>query len=377
MKDENIILLISFNEDESEMASIRWRRFKKYLERKNFRINWVTVKFPHIAKGKTILRKITYEIKLLNFSFKLSKRLEKSEIFKKNIVVLATIPVLDPLLVGFILKIRSKGKIKLILEIRDIYARTDLYNFNKIRRNIEILKESFYIKFVDKILYLTDEIKKHYCSYYKNLKNVKEGITITNGYDRDEYIQNKKVLKTKNFLEINYFGSFSGTRNPEILYKSLKKLKDNGNTNLEKIKINIFGKVEDYPLEMKIHQYGLNGTVLYHGEKSHDFILRRYLISDINLIITHRKGSYYALPGKLFEYIGSGRPVWAITNDQILIDFIKRHKLGFVCNHTVENVIKTLEVIIFRYENRRLHAINIPKKFDTEQIVKKLERVLY
>jgi len=375
--NKKIFLLLGFEKEESEMASIRWRRFKKYLEKDSFFIDWVPVKTPSPDIGKTIIKKVLHEMKALSEAYKLSKRLRCNLIFGDSIIVLVSIPPGEPLLVGLILKVIFKSNIKLILEIRDIYARTDFYNFKKVRRIIEVIKEKVCIRLADRILYLTEIIKKEYCSYYKNLNKVAEGIVITNGYDRDEYLHNKKRTKRKGYLEINYFGSFYGTRNPEVLFKALKKVKDDGKSNLEQIKINMYGKANDFPLEKKINHYELDGIVTFYGDKSHNFVLRKYADTDINLIITHSKDSYYALPGKLFEYVGSGRPIWAITNDKILIDFLNRNKLGFVSGQRIEEVAKTLKKIIHMHKNRGLPSIDISKEFDVGEIVKELKEVFY
>jgi len=372
---KKVCLLIGFDQNESEMASIRWLRFKKYLEKDNLSIEWIPIKLSSLEKGESFIKKISHDISVLNKAYKLSKKLKNKINFNENTFVLVSIPPGDPLIVGIILKLLLRHKISMILEIRDIYARTDFFNFERGRRIIEVIKEKVFIRLADRILYLTEVIKKEYCSYYKNLNKVNEGIVITNGYDRDEYLYSKKGKKRNEYLEINYFGSIYGTRNPEVLFKALKKLKDDDKSNLKKIKINIFGKAKDYPIESKINYYELDDIVTFHGEKSHTFVLRKYFDTDINLIITHSKDSYYALPGKLFEYIGSGKPIWAITQDKILIDFLVRNELGFVSAQSIEEIIKTLEKIISMHKNRCLPSIEIPKKFDVREIVKELEKV--
>ncbi len=99
------------------------------------------------------------------------------------------------------------------------------------------------------------------------------------------------------------------------------------------MRIHIWGEPGNYPLQAKIAEYGLQEVVIYHGIASHEQIIKEYAGTGVNLIITHTAGSSYALPGKLFEYVGAARPIWAITDDEILREFITRHKLGYLSTH--------------------------------------------
>jgi glycosyltransferase involved in cell wall biosynthesis len=263
-----------------------------------------------------------------------------------------------------------------VLEIRDIYARPELFEYNSVRRRLEVFKESLLIRRVDRFIFLTDEIKRRYAGYYPSLSSIRDGVVITNGYDPDEYGPASEAPIRSDSLDIGYFGSFYASRNPELLFQALSRFKRIAAEG-PKVRIHIWGEAGNYPLQAKIAEYDLHETVLYHGVISHEEIIREYASSGVNLIITHTAGSSYALPGKLFEYIGAARPVWAITEDQILRDFIARHKLGYLSIHSVESIVEMLRTIVHDH----VHAGGLPcigrvADFEIGSLTRQLETFL-
>jgi hypothetical protein len=143
------------------------------------------------------------------------------------------------------------------------------------------------------------------------------------------------------------------------------------------VRIHIWGEPGDYPLHAKIAEYGLQEAVIYHGIASHEQIIREYVGTGVNLIITHTTGSSYALPGKLFEYIGAARPIWAITDDQILRDFVSRHKLGHLSRHSVESIAGTLRSIVGDHgRGGGLAGIDRVADFEIGSLTRQLEQFL-
>jgi len=89
--------------------------------------------------------------------------------------------------------------------------------------------------------------------------------------------------------------------------------------------INFAGHIPVYMLhKMKeiITLYGLGDMVNILGFISYEEASKLTNKSDINLLITHIRGSEYAIPGKLFEYMGARRPVLALTEDKPVIELI-------------------------------------------------------
>jgi glycosyltransferase involved in cell wall biosynthesis len=374
---ERLLLLMGFAEEDTKMASVRWRRFRKYLHRDGVDLEWVTVRLPYCQESASVAAKAAGEFKVLGRARALARQLAQQWNRQTRAVALASIPTLDPLYVGAMLKRLAGTNVELVLEIRDVYARPEIYEYGALRRRLEIFKESMLVGYADKVIYLTDEIRRRYCSYYPHLSSIQTGVVITNGYDPEEYGPCPPTLGRNGLLEINYFGSFYGTRNPDLLFQTLHRIRSNYPRRAAVARVHIWGELGNYPLQEKVTQYDLQDAVLYHGVASHESIMKDYSSAGVNLIITHTAGSSYALPGKLFECMGAARPVWAITDDQILRDLIARHRLGYLSSHEIGSIESTL-LRILRDHTRagRLPSIHPPKDFAIDSLSRELKSFL-
>ncbi len=377
MTDRRLLLLLGFTEDDTKMASVRWSRFKRYLPRDAFSLEWVPIKLPYCDESSSMLAKGIQEFKVRRHARGLAEQLKQAADPNGRTIILASIPTLDPLYVGAMLRRLGGLNAELVLEVRDVYARPELCEYKSIRRRLEIFKEAMLIRHVDRFIFLTDEIKRRYGTYYPHLPAIRAGEVITNGYDPQEYGSAPAVNEQPGLLNIGYFGSFYTSRNPELLFQTLGLLRQNDGQGFGLLRIHLWGTPGDYPLEAKIAEYGLRDTVVYHGVASHDQVIREYANTGVNLIITHKTGSSYALPGKLFEYAGAGRPIWAITDDQILRDFITRHNLGYLSAHDAGSIGQTLSTILRAHAGSgRLPSVTRPAHFEIGTLTRRLERFL-
>jgi len=374
---QRLLLLMGFAEEDTKMASVRWRRFRKYLHRDGVDLQWVTVRLPYSEESAGAAAKAAGEFRVLGRARALARQLAQRWNPDTKAVALASIPTLDPLYVGAMLKRLAGTNLELVLEIRDVYARPEIYEYSRLRRRLEILKESMLVGYVDKVIYLTDEIRRRYCTYYPHLSSIQTGVVITNGYDPEEYGPRPPAPGQNGTLEINYFGSFYGTRNPDLLFQTLHRVRSSDPQRAAVARVHIWGELGNYPLQEKVAQYDLQDAVLYHGVASHDSIMKEYSSAGVNLIITHTAGSSYALPGKLFECMGAARPVWAITDDQILRDLISRHNLGYLSSHEIGSIENTLLTILHDHASAgRLPSVRPPEDFAVCSLAQQLKNFM-
>lgn len=131
---------------------------------------------------------------------------------------------------------------------------------------------------------------------------------ITNGYDVE------KVAKQEvdSAFSLAHIGSLLSERNPVILWQNLSELVKEIPGFSSHLKINLIGTVSDDVIQT-IKSYGLFDFVHLMGYVSHQEALIWQRRSQILLLIEiNSKNTISIIPGKLFEYMASGRPILAI-----------------------------------------------------------------
>lgn len=159
---------------------------------------------------------------------------------------------------------------------------------------------------------------------------------ITNGYDVEKV--EKQPLDGK--FSLAHIGSFLSDRNPKILWESLKELLleiPDFKTNLE---LKLIGTTSVEVLS-SISEFGLNDYVRNLGYVSHQEAVAHQRKSQILLLIEiDSEITKSILPGKLFEYMVSERPILAIgpsgsdfaeiiqnTNTGVFVTYSEKEKL--------------------------------------------------
>lgn len=268
--------------------------------------------------------------------------------------IFISVPTIYPI---YILKeIKKKyPNIKVVIEIRDIINSKLFKDYPQF-----ILKnaEKDIIRYSDTIIALSEGIKK----YYEKLKYKNKIITITNGFNYEKFIDFKKDndIKKKNELTFTHLGSIYGGRNLKDFVLGLNDLSKSTNKN---IVLNLIGNLDSIAeLELK-ESLKLNTSSLQVnriGLVPHDKALEFLRKSDYAVILTHRTGSDYAIPGKTFEYIGAYKPIIAVTEDKELIELIN-NKFGFCAMHERHDIFLQLTKLInkdFDYSNREEFSRN-------------------
>lgn len=131
---------------------------------------------------------------------------------------------------------------------------------------------------------------------------------ITNGFEPKDFI-GLPLPPGDGLVRISYTGVWRPGYGPDLLYRALRQLKDAGTPGLERLRVNTAG-FKPGPAE----QFGVSDLVTEHGRVSHGVALQ--MMAESDLVFLPVSEGFYALaslPGKLFEYLGSGRPILAAT----------------------------------------------------------------
>ncbi|MFK4424571.1 hypothetical protein [Bacillus sp. RC51] len=201
--------------------------------------------------------------------------------------------------------------------------------------------EKIMLKYADGIIALSKGIYKH----YKELQPNSNMVVIRNGYEHEIFQDSiyRSCLANNGTLVLAHVGSIYKGRNVK---EFLLGLEDFYQTTGIRVVFNVVGVLDQEALE-DINQVDLSEgvTVNIIGSVPHKEAIDYLKSCDISVIITHKKGSDFAIPGKTFEYIGACKPILAVTEDSELISFIDS-RYGECAKHNQKNISQKLFKIV-------------------------------
>ncbi|WP_224482936.1 glycosyltransferase family 4 protein [Robertkochia aurantiaca] len=176
-----------------------------------------------------------------------------------------------------------------------------LFLGNKARKQHESLER--------KVLNLADRIIATSYSTRRELqeKTSKPVSMITNGYEPEEV----QVSLTRDFT-LRHIGSLLSGRNPKNLWRVLKELSGEMKGFRESLKIELAGVVSDEVVDT-IKSFGLEENLVLLGYVEHREALKLQHAAQVLLLLEIDSDiTRGIIPGKIFEYMASGRPILAI-----------------------------------------------------------------
>nr|WP_298658781.1 glycosyltransferase family 4 protein [uncultured Flavobacterium sp.] len=198
---------------------------------------------------------------------------------------------------------------------------------------------------------------------------------ITNGYDVEKI--EKKPLDID--FTLAHIGSFLSQRNPQILWESLAELTEENKLFAQYFKLKLIGAVSKEVLQ-SIENFGLQAFVQNLGYVSHEEALVHQRTSQVLLLIEiDSEETKCIIPGKLFEYMVSERPILAIgPADSDFESIIKATNTGVFFHYHEKDALKA--TILAQFEqylqnNLNVHAVGLQqysRKNLTAQLVKLL-----
>lgn len=168
---------------------------------------------------------------------------------------------------------------------------------------------------------------------------------ITNGYDVEQI--EKQPLDSK--FSIAHIGSFLSERNPRILWKAIKELLKENPDFKNDFELKLIGIVSQEVLDT-IKEFKLDSFVRNLGYLSHkDSVIEQRKSQVLLLIESDSEETKMILPGKLYEYMASHRPILAIANENSDIkDIVIKTNTGVFCDYSE---LEKAKQILLNYYN--------------------------
>ncbi|HUR30427.1 MAG TPA: glycosyltransferase [Saprospiraceae bacterium] len=146
---------------------------------------------------------------------------------------------------------------------------------------------------------------------FREVINRDDIIVIPNGFDDADFPKEHHPQLDEKFTLV-YVGSMNKDRNPLGLWKALQGLLNESTSLRDNLKINIFGPV-DFSVRDAIDKADLKPFTDFIEFMPHDeAVIKQQQAQILLLLINNTPNAKTIIPGKLYEYLGSGRPILAI-----------------------------------------------------------------
>ena len=173
--------------------------------------------------------------------------------------------------------------------------------------------------------------KKHHRLELKVLKNASKIVTVTwrsrdefkalcgrndievvpNGFDQADFKPLSSGQLDKDFT-IVHIGSMNKDRNPHSFWIAVQRAFEKEPLLKEKLKINLVGPV-DFSVRTSVKEAGLEAYTNFVEYVPHtEAVQFQQRAQVVLLVINNSPNAQTIIPGKLYEYLGSGRPLLAI-----------------------------------------------------------------
>jgi hypothetical protein len=274
-------------------------------------------------------------------------------------------------LIGF--KLKEKLNIKWLADFRDPWTTIGYHKQLKLTSASKAkhkLLERQVLNNADQVVVTSSVTKKEFQSITNKPIEV-----ITNGYDDADSIDFKMDSK----FSLSHIGSLLSKRNPEVLWRVLKDLMEEQTEFSNDFQLNFVGSVSDHVLK-SIKSNNLSNCVNEVGYVSHNEAIVFQKKSQILLLIEiDSEDTRSIIPGKLFEYMVSNRPILAIGPESSDVEkIIKETNTGHYFNYSDYDSLKRIILEHYKaFKNNTLQSYPIGlQKYHRKALTKSLAKLL-
>ncbi len=198
---------------------------------------------------------------------------------------------------------------------------------------------------------------------------------ITNGFDVEKV--ESKILDTK--FTLAHIGSFLSERNPQMLWEALSELTNVNPDFAIDLELKLIGAVSQEVID-SITKFGLIGYVNNLGYLSHkEAVSHQKSVQVLLLIEIDSEDTKSIIPGKLFEYMVSERPIIGIgPKDSDFASILKETNTGVFFTYNEKEKLKAL--ILSHYENfkndnLKVNAVGL-NQYSRKNLTRKLVQII-
>jgi len=287
-------------------------------------------------------------------------------------IVITTGPPHSLHLIG--LQLKKESGIHWITDFRDPWTTIGYHKELKLsnwaaRKHKKLEKEV--LTTCDQVIVTSPTTKKE----FESLTNQPVSV-ITNGYD----VENIKPKPMDEKFTIAHIGSLLSERNPLMLWQALSELIHENSNFAEAFQLKLIGAVSSEVLDT-LKRLDLEPYCNLIGYVSHEEALQEQRCSQVLLLIEiDSKETQCIIPGKVFEYMVSDRPIVAIGPENAdFASIIKETNTGVFFTYADKEGIKKHIAALFEAflkHELKVYPVGL-QKYSRKQLTGQLSELLY
>lgn len=243
--------------------------------------------------------------------------------------------------------LKTEFDIPLITDYRDLWLGNHFAIYpTPFHKSLNRKREYEVLKLSDKIIVTNRRIKERLMEYYQFLQFSDIAI-LPHGYDPEDFINNpQNISLEKGYFHLTYSGIFYEYITPKYFLEAFRMIVDEKPDAAHKIKLHFAGILRKENRKM-ISKLGLSDYVVEHGYLNHlDAVGILKSSSALWFMVGDGKNSDTISSGKMFEYIGSGKPILACLSDGALKSILQEYNAAQIVPpadiHSIKNAILSL-----------------------------------
>ena len=268
----------------------------------------------------------------------------------------------------------------LVIDFRDGWTVEPYYYRSRRTRSslrywMEARLESLVLKCANHVICQQAVMARDYIDKYPQWRS--KISVLNNGFDKDDFAGVQPYIFGRSTLL--HTGYLEDRRNPEVFFQALAILQKNRPDLTQGLQVLLVGRTRaDYP--SMADDLNLEELVQFHDHVSHRAAVSMMLGASGLLLLTG--GDESELPGKLFEYIGSRRPIFAVAHPRgQSAEIIEAAEAGMVVpGANPETIAAGLETFLSRLASgdctrNDVELYRFTRRYATEQLAKVLDQV--
>jgi glycosyltransferase involved in cell wall biosynthesis len=305
-----------------------------------------TVKIPS-ERIRKLLNRINQTVFIPDNKISWSKKAYEaaSQVLSKEPydIIFVTAPPFSAFKISAMLK--KKFDIPLVVDYRDLWYKS-YFAFYPTPLHSYLHKRMEYssLRVADKVIVTNRKIKEKLLNIYKFL-TFDDVVIIPHGFDPEDFLIIKPVPKTTDKMILTYSGIFLEYNSPKYFLEAFKQITIERPDIASKIELHFVGYLRQENKKL-VRKLKLEEFVKDFGYMNHDEALSKVMSSDVLwFMIGHKRNIDAILPGKMFEYFGSGKPVIACVPEGAAKSAALEYGASFV---TEPEDVKAIKETIFK-----------------------------